>query len=104
MWTREHEMQNSYPMQMSQHRIQIGLDEKKYPEFGTIELLLATQALTEMNFSEVGQNHEDWGTRPYAPNCADGFPPLYKVGKFDFQLKFEDLGTPSYNLSTTGST
>ena len=33
MWTREHEMQNSYPMQMSQHRVQIGLDEKKYPEF-----------------------------------------------------------------------
>ena len=30
MWTREHEMQNSYPMQMSQHRVQIGLDEKKY--------------------------------------------------------------------------
>ena len=44
MWTREHEMQNSYPMQMSQHRVQIGLDEKNIQNFGTIELLLATQA------------------------------------------------------------
>ena len=54
MWTREHEMQNSYPMQMSQHRVQIGLDEKNIQNFGTIELLLATQLLTETNFSDVG--------------------------------------------------
>ena len=54
MWTREHEMQNSYPMQMSKHRAQIGLDEKGYPNFGTIELLLATRLLTETHISMAG--------------------------------------------------
>ena len=54
MWTREHEMQNSYPMQMSQHRVQIGLDEKNIQNFGTIELLLATHLLIETDFFRLG--------------------------------------------------
>ena len=64
MWTREHEMQNGYPMQMSQHRVQIGLDEKNIQNFGTIELLLVTQALTETDFSEVGQNQRTGAQDP----------------------------------------
>ncbi len=104
MWTREHEMQNSYPMQMSQHRVQIGLDEKKYPEFWHHRIAASHSAAHRDEFFRRWIKSEDWGTRPAEPNCGDGFPPLYKVGKFDFQLKFEDLGIPSYNLRTTGST
>jgi len=104
MWTREHEMQNSYPMQMSQHRVQIGLDEKKYPEFWYHRIAASHSFAHRDGFFQAWIKTEDSGTRPYEPNCADGFPPLYKVGKFDFQLKCEDLGIPSYNLRTTGST
>ena len=104
MWTREHEMQNSYPMQMSKHRAQIGLDEKGYPKFWHHRIAASHSFAHRDAYFNGWIKTEDWGTRPYEPNCADGFPPLYKFGKFDCQIKCENLGIPSYNLKTTGST
>ena len=97
MWTREQEIQNSYPMQMNKNRIRISLNEKGFPTQWD------HKTVNSHSFAHRSQRFKKWIDKwNWEPNTSEGFPPVYDIEKFSLGNKSIDFGLASFNFRTTG--
>ena len=97
MWTREQEIQNSYPMQMNKNRIRISLNEKGFPTQWDHKIV------NSHSFAHRSQRFKKWIDKwNWEPNTSEGFPPVYDIEKFSLGNKSIDFGLASFNFRTTG--
>ena len=99
MWTRDQDIQNSYPMQINKNRVRIGLNINGYP------LQWDHKIVNSHSFAHRDEKFQKWLKEwRWEPNTYDGFPPVYKIENFSLGNQFVDIGIPSYNFRTTGCT
>ena len=97
MWTREQEIQNSYPMQMNKNKIRISLNEKGLP------IQWDHKMVNSHSFAHRDPRFKKWLDKwNWEPNTSEGFPPVYNINKFSLGNNSVDLGLASYNFRTTG--
>ena len=97
MWTREQEIQNSYPMQMNKNKIRISLNDQGFP------LQWDHKIVNSHSFAHRSQKFKKWIDKwNWEPNTSEGFPPIYDIKNFSLGNKSVDFGLASYNFRTTG--
>ena len=97
MWTREQEIQNSYPMQMNKNYVRLSLSENGLP------IQWDHKIVNSHSFAHRSKKHKKWiDGWNWEPNTSDSFPPVYDLKSFSLGNKSIDLGLASFNFRSTG--